>query len=124
MYVLTTKPGTGPNAKPGQLVTVDYRGTLLDGKEFDASAKHGGQPFSFALGRGQVIPGWDDALQQLSKGSKATILIPSSLAYGKQGLAARHSGQLAPALRRGADQRAGGPGRPRRDGPAGQVMSC
>lgn len=85
VYVLTTKPGTGPNAKPGQLVTVDYRGTLLDGKEFDASAKHPGQAFTFPLGRGQVIPGWDDALQQLSKGSKATILIPSSLAYGKQG---------------------------------------
>ena len=85
VYVITTQPGTGPNAKPGQLVTVQYRGSLLDGKEFDSSAKHGGQPFTFPLGRGQVIPGWDDALQQLSKGSKATILIPSSLAYGKQG---------------------------------------
>ncbi len=86
VYVITTQPGTGPNAKPGQLVTVQYRGTLLDGKEFDSSAKHPGQPaFTFALGRGQVIPGWDDALQQLNKGSKATILIPSSLAYGKQG---------------------------------------
>ena len=63
-----------------------YRGTLLDGKEFDSSAKHPGQPdFSFAVGRGQVIPGWDDALTQLPKGSKATILVPSSLAYGKQG---------------------------------------
>ncbi|TDN37681.1 hypothetical protein E4631_02120 [Hymenobacter sp. UV11] len=86
VYVITTQPGTGANAKPGQMVTVQYRGTLLDGKEFDSSAKHPGQPaFTFALGRGQVIPGWDDALQQLSKGSKATILIPSSLAYGKQG---------------------------------------
>ena len=85
VYVITTQAGTGANAKPGQLVTVQYRGALLDGKEFDSSAKHGGQPFSFALGRGQVIPGWDDALQQLNKGSKATILIPSSLAYGKQG---------------------------------------
>ena len=85
VYVIVTQPGTGANAKPGQMVTVQYRGTLLDGKEFDASTKHPGQPFSFAVGRGQVIPGWDDALQQLSKGSKATILIPSSLAYGKQG---------------------------------------
>ncbi|WP_229725224.1 FKBP-type peptidyl-prolyl cis-trans isomerase [Hymenobacter baengnokdamensis] len=85
VYIITTQPGTGPNAKAGQIVTVQYRGLLLDGKEFDASAKHGGQPFSFPLGRGQVIPGWDAALAQLNKGSKATILIPSSLAYGKQG---------------------------------------
>ena len=86
VYILTTQPGTGSNPKPGQMVTVKYRGTLLDGKEFDSSAKHPGQPdFSFAVGRGQVIPGWDDALTQLPKGSKATILVPSSLAYGKQG---------------------------------------
>ena len=86
VYILTTQPGTGSNAKAGQLVAVKYRGTLLDGKEFDSSAKHPGQPdFSFAVGRGQVIPGWDDALTQLSKGAKATILIPSSLAYGKTG---------------------------------------
>jgi FKBP-type peptidyl-prolyl cis-trans isomerase FkpA len=85
VYIVTTQPGTGSNAKAGQTVTVQYRGALLDGKEFDSSAKHGGQPFSFPLGRGQVIPGWDAALAQLNKGSKATILIPSSLAYGKQG---------------------------------------
>lgn len=86
VYIITTQPGAGANAKAGQVVTVQYRGLLLDGKEFDSSAKHPGQPaFSFPLGRGQVIPGWDAALAQLNKGSKATILIPSSLAYGKQG---------------------------------------
>jgi len=85
VYIITTQPGTGSNVKAGQTATVQYRGLLLDGKEFDSSAKHGGQPFSFPVGRGQVIPGWDAALQQLNKGSKATILIPSSLAYGKQG---------------------------------------
>ena len=86
VYIIVTQPGTGLNAKPGQNVSVKYRGTLLDGKEFDASAKHpGGAPFPFTLGRGAVIPGWDDAIQQLNKGSKATILIPSSLAYGKAG---------------------------------------
>jgi len=83
--IIVTQPGTGANAKPGQTVSVTYRGTLLDGKEFDSSAKQGGKPFDFPLGRGQVITGWDDALQQLNKGSKATILIPSSLAYGKDG---------------------------------------
>ena len=85
VYYVITQPGTGANAQAGQTVTVQYRGTLLDGKEFDASAKHGGQPFSFPLGRGQVIPGWDEGLTQLNKGSKATLLIPSSLAYGKNG---------------------------------------
>ena len=85
VYIAVTQPGTGAPAKPGQQVSVQYRGTLLDGKEFDASAKHGGQPFTFPVGRGQVIPGWDTALQQLPKGSKAVVLIPSSLAYGKAG---------------------------------------
>ncbi|MVN78414.1 hypothetical protein GO988_18950 [Hymenobacter sp. HMF4947] len=85
VYYIITQPGTGATAKPGQTVTVQYRGSLLDGKEFDSSAKHGGQPFSFPLGRGQVIPGWDEGVAQLNKGSKATLLIPSSLAYGKQG---------------------------------------
>jgi FKBP-type peptidyl-prolyl cis-trans isomerase FkpA len=85
VYIQTTQPGTGSNAKAGQLVSVKYRGTLLNGQEFDSSAKQGGTPFTFPLGRGGVIPGWDDALTQLSKGAKATILIPSSLAYGKTG---------------------------------------
>ena len=84
VYILTTQPGSGPNIKPGQQVSVQYRGTLLDGKEFDSSAKSG-KPFNFTVGRGEVISGWDDAVQQLQKGSKATILIPSSLAYGPMG---------------------------------------
>ncbi|MGI4873559.1 MAG: FKBP-type peptidyl-prolyl cis-trans isomerase [Janthinobacterium lividum] len=85
VYYLITKPGTGPVARAGQVVTVRYSGSLLSGKVFDSSAKHGGQPISFVLGQGQVIPGWDQGLSQLSKGSKAVLLIPSGLAYGKTG---------------------------------------
>jgi FKBP-type peptidyl-prolyl cis-trans isomerase len=85
-------------------VSVQYKGTLLDGKEFDSSAKgNGGKPIEFPLGRGAVIPGWDEGIALLNKGSKATILIPSSLAYGERGSGAAISRQFASALRRGAD---------------------
>ena len=85
VYYIITQPGSGPNAKAGQKVSVQYKGSLLDGKVFDSSAKHGGQPIEFPLGQGQVIPGWDEAIALLNKGSKATFLIPSSLAYGERG---------------------------------------
>lgn len=88
VYYIITQPGTGAKPKAGQTVSLQYRGTLLDGKEFDSSAKHGGQPFSYATGRGQVIPGWDEGVAVLSKGAKATLLIPSSLAYGERGAGA------------------------------------
>jgi FKBP-type peptidyl-prolyl cis-trans isomerase FkpA len=67
-------------------VSVKYRGTTLEtGKEFDSTAKHGDTPFDFVLGQGQVIPGWDQGLAVLPKGSKATLYIPSSLGYGERG---------------------------------------
>ncbi|QDA59596.1 FKBP-type peptidyl-prolyl cis-trans isomerase [Hymenobacter jejuensis] len=84
-YYIVTQPGTGPKPKAGQTVAVTYKGTLLDGKEFDSSDKSGGKPIEFPIGMGQVIPGWDKALPLLNKGSKATLLIPSSLAYGQRG---------------------------------------
>ena len=85
IYYVITQPGSGAKAQAGQTVSVQYKGSLLSGKEFDSSAKHGGQPISFPLGRGQVIPGWDEAITLLNKGSKATFLVPSSLAYGEKG---------------------------------------
>ena len=88
VYYIITQPGNGTKPKAGQQVSLQYRGTLLDGKEFDSSAKHGGQPFSYATGRGQVIPGWDEGVAVLSKGAKATLLVPSSLAYGERGAGA------------------------------------
>lgn len=83
-YVIKTK-GTGVQPMPGDTVTVDYTGKFLDGKVFDASASHGGEPFKFVVGMGQVIPGWDEGLLLLNEGSEATFIIPSDLAYGEQG---------------------------------------
>ncbi|HEY0703751.1 MAG TPA: FKBP-type peptidyl-prolyl cis-trans isomerase [Candidatus Acidoferrales bacterium] len=80
-YKIVT-PGTGP--KPGltDSVVCNYRGTLIDGTEFDASAKHGG-PATFPVN--QVIPGWTEALQLMPVGSKWQLYIPSDLAYGSRG---------------------------------------
>ena len=87
-YVIT-KRGTGALPQTGQTVSVRYRGTVLaTGKEFDSSEKHGGTPFDFVLGTGQVIRGWDQGIAMLPKGSTATLLIPSSLAYGTRGAGA------------------------------------
>lgn len=87
VYYLVTQPGAGPVPTPGQTVAVQYRGTLLSGKEFDSSAKQG-KPIEFQVGLGKVIPGWDQTLLLFNKGSKATLVIPSPLAYGSQGAGA------------------------------------
>ena len=88
-YYVITKPGKGLPPTKGQTVRVLYRGTVLTtGKEFDASAKHGNEPIAFPLGVGQVIKGWDQGIAMLPKGTKAILLIPSSLAYGARGAGA------------------------------------
>ncbi len=84
LYYIETKKGKGPNAKVGDQVTVQYKGMLFDGKEFDSSYGRP-EPFKFVLGQGQVIAGWDEALQLMAKGGKAKIVIPSSIAYGARG---------------------------------------
>src|SRR5579884_2356705 len=76
--------GTGPEAKPGQTVAVDYVGTLADGTEFDASSKHGG-PFEFPLGAGQVIKGWDEGVAGMRVGGKRKLTVPPDLGYGASG---------------------------------------
>lgn len=86
-YIVTT-PGAGELPKAGQEVTMNYTGALLDGKKFDSNIlKEFGHvsPFKFTLGKGMVIKGWDEAIAQLNKGSKAKLIIPSSLGYGAQG---------------------------------------
>lgn len=83
-YVLLA-PGAGDRPQPGQQVAVRYAGRLLDGTPIDSSEAHGGQPFVFRLGRGQVIKGWDDALPDMRKGEKRTLIIPYWLAYGDNG---------------------------------------
>lgn len=88
-YYIIKKAGTGLPPKKGQTVRVLYRGTVLStGKEFDSTAKRNNDPFSFVLGVGQVIPGWDQGITMLTKGSKAVLLIPSPLAYGARGAGA------------------------------------
>ncbi|GAB3579447.1 FKBP-type peptidyl-prolyl cis-trans isomerase [Hymenobacter daeguensis] len=88
-YYILKKLGTGPLPKQGQTVRVLYRGTILTtGQEFDASARHGNDPFSFVLGAGQVIQGWDQGIAMLNKGTKAVLLIPSPLAYGPRAMGA------------------------------------
>ena len=86
-YYILKKLGTGLPPQKGQTVQVLYRGTILTtGKEFDSTAKHGNEPFSFVLGMGQVIAGWDQGIAMLNKGSKAVLLIPSPLAYGPRAM--------------------------------------
>lgn len=82
-YVIT-KEGNGEKPSVGTLIKVHYTGKLLDGTVFDSSVNRN-EPFQFVLGIGQVIPGWDEGLQLLSKGSKAVLYIPYYLAYGDRG---------------------------------------
>ena len=79
------QPGSGPRPQKGNTVWVHYAGRLTDGKEFDNSYKRG-QPLSFVLGMRQVIPGWDEGIALLNKGSKARLEIPPALGYGKPGV--------------------------------------
>ena len=79
-YVMTTE-GNGERPQVGQMVKVHYTGKLLDGTVFDSSVERG-QPFQFPLGVGQVIPGWDEGIQLMSKGEKGVLYIPYFLAYG------------------------------------------
>jgi len=74
--------GTGSSPKSNDTVTVNYRGTLINGKEFDSSAKRG-QPAKFQVNR--VVKGWTEALQMMKPGSKWELYIPSTLAYGDAG---------------------------------------
>ncbi|HHJ51227.1 MAG TPA: FKBP-type peptidyl-prolyl cis-trans isomerase [Phaeodactylibacter sp.] len=77
--------GNGPKPQSGQMVTVEYIGVLKeDGKKFDESITRV-PPFSFAVGKGQVIPGWDEGIELLSQGSEAVLFIPYQLAYGEAG---------------------------------------
>jgi FKBP-type peptidyl-prolyl cis-trans isomerase len=80
-YMILTQ-GTGPKPKSTDMVSVNYRGTTIDGKEFDSSYKRG-QPASFPVTG--VIPGWTEALQLMNVGTKAKLFVPASLAYGPRG---------------------------------------
>ncbi len=79
-----SKKGSGPNAKKDDLLSVHYSLQLVDGSEIDSSFTRGA-PIEFTCGVGQVIKGWDEAMQLLNKGSKARLVIPSELGYGAVG---------------------------------------
>ena len=74
--------GTGANPKASDTVKVNYKGSLVDGTKFDASADHGG-PISFPLNR--VIPCWTEGVQKMKVGGKAKLTCPSAIAYGARG---------------------------------------
>ena len=76
--------GTGDEATSGRQVDVHYTGWLTDGKKFDSSLDRG-EPFSFALGGGQVIQGWDQGVVGMKVGGKRKLTIPPELGYGRQG---------------------------------------
>ncbi|MBE9104405.1 FKBP-type peptidyl-prolyl cis-trans isomerase [Nostoc cf. edaphicum LEGE 07299] len=78
------KEGTGETPKPGQTVEVHYVGTLENGTQFDSSRDRG-QPFSFKIGAGQVIKGWDEGLSTMKVGGQRRLIIPSDLGYGARG---------------------------------------
>lgn len=78
------KVGSGDEAAPGKSVTVHYVGTLQDGTKFDSSRDRG-EPFTFNLGAGEVIPGWDYGVAGMKVGGVRKLTIPPKLAYGEYG---------------------------------------
>ena len=83
LQIQDLKIGTGPEAKAGDAISVNYIGALENGTVFDASAKHGG-PATFQIGVGQLIKGWDIGIPGMKVGGKRKLIVPPSLGYGSQ----------------------------------------
>jgi peptidylprolyl isomerase len=84
IYQKVLKKGSGLPPEKGQKVSVNYKGSFLDGTVFDQSSLHGG-PFQFTVGTGQIIEGWDKVVSTMKKGEKRFVILPPELAYGAQG---------------------------------------
>jgi FKBP-type peptidyl-prolyl cis-trans isomerase FkpA len=84
LYYIAKKKGTGNKAEVGKTLVVHYTGTTIDGRVFDSSLQRG-KPFSFVLGQGQVIKGWEEGFKFMQAGGEARFIVPSNLAYGKDG---------------------------------------
>ncbi len=85
MKIEITKEGAGPTIANGQTAEMLYTGTLADGTVFDSTASRGNTPFSFTLGAGQVIKGWDQGIVGMKVGEERTLIIPADMAYGAAG---------------------------------------
>jgi len=86
LYYVEKVKGKGPKAVAGKKVKVHYTGKLFNGKVFDSSLdRKPSTPFEFTIGKGEVIPGWDEGISMMSAGGKATLIIPSKLGYGERG---------------------------------------
>ncbi len=92
----TTTNQTNMTAQNGDIVSVNYTGTLTDGTKFDSSLDHG-KPIQFTLGVGQVIKGWDQGIVGMKVGDKKKLTIPPELAYGAQAIPDARGGILIPA---------------------------
>lgn len=79
--------GDGPEARAGQMVSVHYTGTLINGSKFDSSHDRG-QPFQFPLGAGRVIRGWDEGVAGMKVGGRRRLVIPPELGYGSRAMGA------------------------------------
>jgi FKBP-type peptidyl-prolyl cis-trans isomerase len=84
LQIEVLKQGSGQEAKAGNTVSVHYTGWLTNGTKFDSSVDRG-QPFSFLLGAGQVIQGWDEGVAGMKVGEKRKLVIPPGLGYGPSG---------------------------------------
>jgi peptidylprolyl isomerase len=88
LKIIDTKVGTGATPKTGQMCVMHYTGWLYEngakGKKFDSSVDRS-EPFSFKIGVGQVIPGWDEGVSTMKVGGKRTLIIPPDLGYGARG---------------------------------------
>lgn len=84
LVCIVTKSGDGEKVKAGDEVIVNYTGLLTNGAMFDSSLNRN-EPFSFPVGAGMVIKGWDEGLQQLKVGDYATLIIPPEIGYGASG---------------------------------------
>ena len=93
VYIQRLSPGNGQLPKPGQTMSIRYAGKLFNGQEFDSNTKPGDPLLPVQLGAGTTIPGFEEGLSQLSKGEKAVLYIPSSLAYGERGSQPDMTGQ-------------------------------